>query len=188
MKVKSEVKSLSRVRLLATPWTAAYQAPPPMGFSRQEYWSGVPSPSPPHRLLEDHKHFDVCWRWENRRLKKASSATFIYLTSFINYLLSTSYVPVFLKKRKRLDFFRAGWGSEQNWLEGSEIPHYHPVSHTHSSSIFDFLLQSGTFVTIVEPTLTHYNHPKSIAYITVHSWCSSFYGFGKIHNDMYPAL
>ena len=36
------MKSLSRVRLLATPWTAAYQAPPSMGFSRQEYWSGVP--------------------------------------------------------------------------------------------------------------------------------------------------
>ena len=45
-KWKVRVKSLSRVRLLATPWTAAYQAPPSMGFSRQEYWSGVPSPSP----------------------------------------------------------------------------------------------------------------------------------------------
>ena len=44
MKVK--VKSLSRIRLLVTPWTAAYQAPPSMGFSRQEYWSRVPSPSP----------------------------------------------------------------------------------------------------------------------------------------------
>ena len=43
MKVK--VKSPSRVRLLAMPWTAAYQAPPSMGFSRQEYWSGVPLPS-----------------------------------------------------------------------------------------------------------------------------------------------
>ena len=42
-KWKVKVKSLSHVRLLATPWTAAYQAPPPsMGFSRQEYWSGVP--------------------------------------------------------------------------------------------------------------------------------------------------
>ena len=41
-----KVKSLSRVRLLVTPWTAAYQAPPSMGFSRQEYWSGVPLPSP----------------------------------------------------------------------------------------------------------------------------------------------
>ena len=40
-----KVKSLSRVRLLATPWTAAPQAPPSMGFSRLEYWSGVPLPS-----------------------------------------------------------------------------------------------------------------------------------------------
>ena len=41
-----KVKSLSRVRLLATPGTAAHQAPPSTGFSRQEYWSGVPLPSP----------------------------------------------------------------------------------------------------------------------------------------------
>ena len=41
-----KVKSLSRFRLFATPWTAAYQALPSMGFSRHEYWSGVPSPSP----------------------------------------------------------------------------------------------------------------------------------------------
>ena len=52
-KWKEKVKSLSRVRLLATPWTAAYQAPPPMGFSRQEYWSGVPLPSP----LIDHMSY-----------------------------------------------------------------------------------------------------------------------------------
>ena len=41
-KVEVKGKSLSRVRLLVTPWTAAYQAPPSMGFSRQEYWCGVP--------------------------------------------------------------------------------------------------------------------------------------------------
>ena len=45
-KWKVKVKSLSRVQLFATPWTAAHQSPPSMGFSRQEYWSGVPSPSP----------------------------------------------------------------------------------------------------------------------------------------------
>ena len=45
-KWKVKVKSISRVRLLVTPWTTAYQAPPSMGFSRQEYWSGVPLPSP----------------------------------------------------------------------------------------------------------------------------------------------
>ena len=45
-KWKVKVKSLSHVRLFSTPWTIAYQAPPSMGFSRQEYWSGVPLPSP----------------------------------------------------------------------------------------------------------------------------------------------
>ena len=45
-KWKVNVKSLSRVQLLATAWTAAYQAPPSMGFSKQECWSGVPLPSP----------------------------------------------------------------------------------------------------------------------------------------------
>ena len=58
MKVKSE----SCVRLFATPWTAAYQAPPPMGLSRQEYWSGVPLPSPkctqtPTILYNEVHHF-----------------------------------------------------------------------------------------------------------------------------------
>ena len=45
-KWKVKVKLLRRIRLLATPWTAAYQAPLSIGFSRQEYWSGVPLPSP----------------------------------------------------------------------------------------------------------------------------------------------
>ena len=40
------VESLSRVRFFVTPWTVAYQAPLPMGFSKQEYWSGLPFPSP----------------------------------------------------------------------------------------------------------------------------------------------
>ena len=50
MKIKVKVKSLSHVQLLATPWSAAYHAPPPMGFARQECWSGVPLPSPIHPL------------------------------------------------------------------------------------------------------------------------------------------
>ena len=48
-------KSLSRVLFLVTPWTAAYQAPPSMGFSRQEYWSGLPLPSP----CTNSKHFST---------------------------------------------------------------------------------------------------------------------------------
>ena len=58
-KWKVKVKSLSRVQLLVTPWTAAYQAPLSMGFSRQEDWSGVPLPSPiekaRERLIGIHK-------------------------------------------------------------------------------------------------------------------------------------
>ena len=50
-KWKVKGKSLSHVWLLATPWTVAYQAPPSMGFPRQEYWSGVPLPSPIYMLL-----------------------------------------------------------------------------------------------------------------------------------------
>ena len=50
-KWKVKVKSLSRVRLLVTPWIAAYQAPRSMEFSKQEYWSGVPLPSPTPKTL-----------------------------------------------------------------------------------------------------------------------------------------
>ena len=49
-KWKVKVESLSCVRLLATPWTATYQVPPSIGFSRQEYWSGVPLPFPEYYL------------------------------------------------------------------------------------------------------------------------------------------
>ena len=54
-KWKVKVKSLSRVRLLATPWTTAHQATPSLGFSWQEHWSGLPFPSPMH---ESEK-----WKW-----------------------------------------------------------------------------------------------------------------------------
>ena len=54
-KWKVKAKSLSRVWLLATPRTAAYQVPPPMGFSRQEYWNGVPLPSPRNSIESAQK-------------------------------------------------------------------------------------------------------------------------------------
>ena len=60
-KWKVKVKSLSRVRLLATPWTVAYQAPPSMGFSRQEYWSGLPLPSPRRTTQESYKILSLSW-------------------------------------------------------------------------------------------------------------------------------
>ena len=81
-KWKVRVKSLSRVRLFATPWTAPYQAPPSMGFSRQEYWSGLPLPSPYKRLpypiicnklenLEEINIFSInCESWRNKNLNR----------------------------------------------------------------------------------------------------------------------
>ena len=57
-KWKVKVKSLSRVWLVVTPWTVAYQDPPSMGFSRQEYWSGVPLPS----LITEHGLLST-WAW-----------------------------------------------------------------------------------------------------------------------------
>ena len=60
-----KVKSLSCIWLFATPWTAAYQAPPSMGFSRQEYWSGVPLPSPYFTIyLYNSICFCVNWRYQ----------------------------------------------------------------------------------------------------------------------------
>ena len=64
-KWKVKVKSLSRVRPSGTPWTSAFQAPPSMGFSRREYWSGVPLPSPPGHLTWPLKniseYYSIFW-------------------------------------------------------------------------------------------------------------------------------
>ena len=60
-KWKVKVKSLSHVRLLATPWTATHQAPPSMVFSRQEYWSGVPLPSPSTPWLLLYRRGNEYW-------------------------------------------------------------------------------------------------------------------------------
>ena len=67
-KWKVKVKSLSWVRLLATPWIAAYQAPPSMGFSKQEYWSGVPLPSPKWDLINVKKqlHSKGNHKWKKK--------------------------------------------------------------------------------------------------------------------------
>ena len=69
-KWKVKVKSLSCVQLFVTPWTAAYQAPPSMGYCRQEYWSGVPLPSPNtiyHRLYVGSEKWN---RWVNTTKQK----------------------------------------------------------------------------------------------------------------------
>ena len=71
-KWKVKVKSLGCVRLLATPWTAAFQAPPSMRFSRQEYWSGVPLPSP-KRGRETYKNKTESCHWNAWEKKRAET-------------------------------------------------------------------------------------------------------------------
>ena len=82
-KWKVKVKSLSRARLLATPWTAAYQAPPSMGFSRQEYWSGLPLPSPimclhlsySKRKKKKFRQFIIYIQWAWKKIAKIKQRT-----------------------------------------------------------------------------------------------------------------
>ena len=97
-KWKVKGKLLSHVRLLATPWSAAYQAPPSMGFSREEYWSGVPSPS----LSESRGHIKTCFihllhRVELSLLLSGLQNTWLQWDRFVTcYLASLSFFDICL--------------------------------------------------------------------------------------------
>ena len=80
------MKLLSRVRLLATPWTAAHQAPPSMGFSRQEYWSGVPLPSPERMLGEEMGMWDKNDDGKFMAMIRAEIYWFFFLTVFQDFI------------------------------------------------------------------------------------------------------
>ena len=103
-KWKVKVKSFSRVRLLATPWTAAYQAPPSMGFSRQEYWSGLPLPSPGswQRLFiavtQKEMKTDGEWtsstkRWQEERVHSSRVLKMLRRLKWYGFLLLKFYWP-----------------------------------------------------------------------------------------------
>ena len=85
-KWKVKVQSLSRVRLLATPWTAVYQGPPSMGFSRQEYWSGWPLPFP-RQLLKSVKKSLPQQVFKNK-LDTALSIAVLFLKSALTTWMS----------------------------------------------------------------------------------------------------
>ena len=107
-KWKVKVKSLSCIRLLAAPWTAAYQAPPSMGFSRQEYWSGLPLPSPSihatgfkrhlmqplqetqkyHKAVDRRRHFAISPTHKgNLGSRKRVSKPYIHLQLWITFFI-----------------------------------------------------------------------------------------------------
>ena len=93
-KWKVKVKSLSRVRPSATPWTAAYQASPSMGFSRQECWSGVPLPSP--APLSSAFHWPILTEWQKARMcdyeKCSLQGLALYTTIKITKVLNGSEI------------------------------------------------------------------------------------------------
>ena len=117
------MKLLSRAQLLATPWTAAYEAPPSMGFSRQEYWSGVPSPSP--KVLSSKKKAMVYGAGETHKKPPAaeenaslpiSLCSFLCLDVKLGHFIGTT-VFMFLS-----DFLL----SYKSMPTGSQLPH-HPL-------------------------------------------------------------
>jgi len=98
-------KSLSRVRLLVTPWTTAYQAPPSMGFSRQEYWSGVPLPSPEPTAILISEDISLCQVEDDILSWKIKFCLWIY------FLRSGSSLSSYLLKR-RLEYRKTELGGK----------------------------------------------------------------------------
>ena len=87
-KWKVKVESLSRVQLFATPWTAAHQAPPSMGFSRQEYWSGVPLPRDQTHILCIARW--ILYHWTAREVPEF----YIYIYNFFRFLSIINYYKI----------------------------------------------------------------------------------------------
>ena len=119
-KWKVKVKSLSRVRLLVTLWTAAYQAPPSMGFSRQEYWSGVPSPSPPSL-------------WTPGKTGQGLCTIPCFLIPYASYSHRKASWSLFLRETDQLSLLF--WNSLFSLLPGHRILLGFLPCHTSSSSL-----------------------------------------------------
>ena len=114
---RSEVKSLSHVRLFATPWTVVYNTPPSMGLSRQEYWSGMPFPSP-EDLLKCinvpnlyHSKGDQPWVFFGRNDAKSETPVLCHLMRRVDSLEKTLILGGIGGKRRR------GW-QRMRWLDG----------------------------------------------------------------------
>ena len=124
MKVKSESEVTQSCPTLRTPWTAANQAPPSMGFSRQEYWSGLPLPSPHFLLIVLKSAFDVNLRsalWmENHGVEQTPPYPVLCVPMFSKLLglgpkCRASQVALVIKNPSA----SAGDGRDADWIPGS---------------------------------------------------------------------
>ena len=110
---KVKVKLLSHVRLFTTPWTAAYQAPPSMGFSRQKYWSGVPLPSP----------FVMSEKWLLEILLTSEKVSEKGLLVGFRCLWRCPWIFLIMSQNISEIWWKEGWGrNEGSWpsVEGPE--------------------------------------------------------------------
>ena len=163
-KWKVKVKSLSRVRLLATPWTAAHQALPSIGFSRQEHWSGVPLPSPTTMRPECKSANHVF-----RGLIMSSSTLLLPSKAFFSSLLSHQLCCQSLADMKQV----IGSIAASTCLAGSILFlngsfHGHP---SHISSIASWLWRQGASRF---PRFRSLNVQRVLFYFSERSGLSSF--------------
>ena len=123
-KWKVKAKSFSRVRPSATPWTAAFQAPPSMGFSRQEYWSGVPLPSPNNHCTNWNVFLQTKFKgWE----RYSSWSHSLIQASTFGPNNSNKTWPGLLSGRKGIFWWVLRTLSEANWKKTLE-PDYEKAS------------------------------------------------------------
>ena len=94
--LKVKMKLLSRARLFATPWTVVYQASPSMGFSSQEYWSGLPFPSPGDLPSQGIKPMSLHWQVDSLPLSHQGSPLIyssMYMSITVSQFIPSSVTP-----------------------------------------------------------------------------------------------
>ena len=155
------MKSLSRVQLLATPWTAAYQAPPSMGFSRQEYWSRVPLPSPYYlaiptfgyiskineikilrRYLYTHVHSSIFYNIQNVEAIQASTVG--RMVNKMWYTHTMGYWSALNKKGRKF------WHTLQSGWTLKTLCYVKCVSHKKTNTILFRLYEISRVVKFIE--------------------------------------
>ena len=104
------MKSLSRVRLLGTPWTVAHQAPPFMGFPRQEYWSGVPLPCPLYKTSLWHAHCTVITDW-----------LYLWLSAYNMTFTLFLFLPQNLTQVLACNICQKIWGWPNEWCHDNNF-------------------------------------------------------------------
>jgi len=153
------VKLRGHVRLFATPWTAAHQAPLPMRFSRQEYWSGVPLPSPRFVLKIAYSQVDMHFHLE--------SAWYFHIAS--PFHLNFTWFSITIERVNITLFYR-----EEKWHDLDKIQSY----------ITETRIQTSCFsVTIEGCKFQVWKVPKFLSYIPHRVRISIFRGMGKGGGD-----